>query len=56
MPETIEAIVPSYLWRFRKTGQFSAAWRHGRQAGRADLLKPADEETQRRLPARGFGL
>jgi NADH dehydrogenase len=21
-PETIEAIVPSYLWRFRKTGQF----------------------------------
>jgi NADH dehydrogenase len=23
-PETIEAIVPSYLWRFRKTGQFRA--------------------------------
>jgi NADH dehydrogenase len=22
MPEPIEAIVPSYLWRFRKTGQF----------------------------------
>ena len=22
IPETIEAIVPSYLWRFRKTGQF----------------------------------
>jgi len=22
VPETIEAIVPSYLWRFRKTGQF----------------------------------
>ena len=22
-PEPIEAIVPSYLWRFRKTGQFS---------------------------------
>jgi NADH dehydrogenase len=21
-PETMEAIVPSYLWRFRKTGQF----------------------------------
>jgi NADH dehydrogenase len=21
-PELIEAIVPSYLWRFRKTGQF----------------------------------
>jgi NADH dehydrogenase len=21
-PEPIEAIVPSYLWRFRKTGQF----------------------------------
>jgi len=21
-PETIAAIVPSYLWRFRKTGQF----------------------------------
>jgi NADH dehydrogenase len=21
-PESIEAIVPSYLWRFRKTGQF----------------------------------
>jgi NADH dehydrogenase len=21
-PETIEAIVPSYLWRFRKSGQF----------------------------------
>ena len=21
-PETIEAIVPSYLWRFRRTGQF----------------------------------
>ena len=26
-PESIEAIVPSYLWRFRKTGQF-----HGRVA------------------------
>jgi NADH dehydrogenase len=23
-PESIEAIVPSYLWRFRKTGQFNA--------------------------------
>jgi len=23
-PEPIEAIVPSYLWRFRKTGQFRA--------------------------------
>ena len=22
-PEPIEAIVPSYLWRFRKTGQFT---------------------------------
>jgi NADH dehydrogenase len=21
-PELIEAIVPAYLWRFRKTGQF----------------------------------
>jgi NADH dehydrogenase len=21
-PETIEAVVPYYLWRFRKTGQF----------------------------------
>ena len=21
-PDSIEAIVPSYLWRFRKTGQF----------------------------------
>jgi NADH dehydrogenase len=24
IPETIAAIVPSYLWRFRKTGQFNA--------------------------------
>jgi NADH dehydrogenase len=24
MPETIDAIVPSYLWRFRKAGQFDA--------------------------------
>ena len=24
VPETIEAIVPSYLWRFRKTGQFKS--------------------------------
>ena len=24
IPETIEAIVPTYLWRFRKTGQFQA--------------------------------
>jgi uncharacterized protein YbjT (DUF2867 family) len=23
LPETISAVVPSYLWRFRKTGQFS---------------------------------
>jgi hypothetical protein len=23
VPESISAIVPSYLWRFRKTGQFS---------------------------------
>jgi NADH dehydrogenase len=23
IPETISAVVPSYLWRFRKTGQFS---------------------------------
>jgi NADH dehydrogenase len=22
-PESIEAIVPTYLWRFRKTGQFN---------------------------------
>jgi hypothetical protein len=22
IPETIEAIVPTYLWRFRKAGQF----------------------------------
>ena len=22
VPETIEAVVPNYLWRFRKTGQF----------------------------------
>ena len=27
VPRSIEAIVPSYLWRFRKTGQF-----HGRVA------------------------
>jgi NADH dehydrogenase len=25
-PEPIEAIVPSYLWRFRKTGQFRKRW------------------------------
>ncbi len=24
LPDTIEAIVPTYLWRFRKTGQFNA--------------------------------
>jgi NADH dehydrogenase len=24
MPEPVEAIVPSYLWRFRKTGQFKS--------------------------------
>jgi uncharacterized protein YbjT (DUF2867 family) len=24
IPETIEAIVPTYLWRFRKTGQFNS--------------------------------
>ncbi len=24
MPESMAAIVPTYLWRFRKTGQFSA--------------------------------
>jgi uncharacterized protein YbjT (DUF2867 family) len=24
IPETVEAIVPTYLWRFRKTGQFDA--------------------------------
>jgi hypothetical protein len=23
-PEPIEAIVPNYLWRFRKTGQFKS--------------------------------
>ena len=23
-PETVDAIVPSYLWRFRKAGQFDA--------------------------------
>jgi uncharacterized protein YbjT (DUF2867 family) len=23
LPETMDAIVPTYLWRFRKTGQFS---------------------------------
>jgi len=25
VPEAAEGIVPSYLWRFRKTGQFEAA-------------------------------
>jgi NADH dehydrogenase len=24
IPDSIEAVVPSYLWRFRKTGQFQA--------------------------------
>jgi NADH dehydrogenase len=24
VPESIDAIVPSYLWRFRKTGQFDS--------------------------------
>jgi hypothetical protein len=24
VPESADAIVPSYLWRFRKTGQFDA--------------------------------
>jgi len=24
VPESMAAIVPSYLWRFRKTGQFDA--------------------------------
>ena len=24
-PESVEAIVPSYLWRFRKAGQFEKA-------------------------------
>jgi NADH dehydrogenase len=24
VPESIAAVVPSYLWRFRKTGQFDA--------------------------------
>jgi len=24
IPETVDAIVPSYLWRFRKAGQFDA--------------------------------
>ena len=23
IPESIDAIVPTYLWRFRKTGQFN---------------------------------
>jgi hypothetical protein len=23
LPESMEAIVPTYLWRFRKTGQFN---------------------------------
>lgn len=32
IPETIEAIVPTYLWRFRKTGQFDP--RTGITAGR----------------------
>ena len=24
-PSSVEAVVPSYLWRFRKTGQFDTA-------------------------------
>jgi hypothetical protein len=24
VPETIEAVVPGYLWRFRKGGQFAS--------------------------------
>ena len=27
-PTAIEAIVPTYLWRFRKTGQFKVKRRH----------------------------
>ncbi len=38
IPETIDAIVPSYLWRFRKTGQFEA--QSGVAVGKGAAPKP----------------
>ena len=45
-PVAMETIVPSYLWRFRKTGQFRPAWRSARDVTRcqypsASAIRPS---------------
>ena len=42
-PTAMEAIVPSYLWRFRKTGQFkSRAVRVRRYFPSASAIRPSE--------------
>ncbi len=36
-PAAIDAIVPGYLWRFRKTGQFEGGWRSAPLSSRARI-------------------
>jgi NADH dehydrogenase len=46
VPTAVEAVVPGYLWRFRKAGQFAQGRGTEAQAGVPDLLAPHSESTQ----------
>jgi len=46
VPTAVEAVVPGYLWRFRKAGQFAQGLGTEAQAGVPDLLAPHSESTQ----------
>ncbi|MCK1650291.1 complex I NDUFA9 subunit family protein, partial [Bradyrhizobium sp. 149] len=46
VPTVVEAVVPGYLWRFRKAGQFAQGRGTEAEAGVPDLLAPESESTQ----------
>lgn len=55
-PTAVEAVVPGYLWRFRKAGQFAQGRGTEAEAGVPDMLAPESESTKStHRPARASG-
>lgn len=55
-PTAVEAVVPGYLWRFRKAGQFAQGRGTEAEAGVPDMLAPESESTKStHRPSRASG-
>ena len=55
-PTAVEAVVPGYLWRFRKAGQFAQGRGTEAEAGVPDLLAPESESKKStHRPSRASG-